>query len=365
MKPEINDRVAQRIFIWCCWRLNEDLLTIIAKIQVIFGEAALSDVRVRFWLREFRNGRTCFWDKERSGRPRTGRSDENVEAVLDTVANDQHATVSQISSIVQVSHTTVHRILCKDLTMFKKCAKFIPKILTQQNKDRRVRICRVNLDRYNLDRRLFHQVITGDESYIHLYDPRSKEGSRQWLNKDDDRPQKALQGCGGWNSKTLLVVFFDYRGIVHREFHRNTNINSDLYLQILQRLHTSIHHRRIRAWRNGTYILHDDNACLHRCDQVLNLLHQTHTRVLDHPAYSPDLAPVDFFLFPRLKELKGERFPDLDTLEDRVDEILGSITQAEFQKALTVSWRARMRKCIRFHGRYFEGMHHPDVENLD
>ncbi len=346
-------------------KLNEDVLTVIAKIQVIFGEEALSDYRVKFWHREYTNGRTEFWDLARSGRPKTGRSDENIEGVVEALADDRTQTLEQLALAVDVSHSTVHRILWKDLHLFKKCAKFVPKVLTQENKDRHVQICRVNLDCLRLEPRLFHHVITGDETYLHLRDPKSKNGSRQWLSVQDDRPQKPLQLRGGRNTKTLLVVFFDYHGIVHREFHRNTTIDGDLYRSILERLRISIQNCRTRDWHVGHYILHDDNAKPHHCDQVLRLLHQTHTRVLDHPAYSPDLAPADFFLFPRLKkELKGIHFPDLDTLEDRCDEILGAIPQAEYEKAVVVNCRRRMRKCITFHGRYFEGMHHPDTENL-
>jgi hypothetical protein len=38
---------------------------------------------------------------------------------------------------------------------------------------------------------------------------------------------------------------------------------------------------------------------------------------LDHPSYSPDLAPCDFWLFPKLKTaLKGHRFSDIVTFRD-------------------------------------------------
>ena len=50
--------------------------------------------------------------------------------------------------------------------------------------------------------------------------------------------------------------------------------------------------------------------------------------VLDHPPYSPDLAPADFFLFPRLKTaIKGASFADVNAIKDRVTAVLRSIPQ--------------------------------------
>ena len=53
--------------------------------------------------------------------------------------------------------------------------------------------------------------------------------------------------------------------------------------------------------------------------------------VLNHPLYIPDLAPVDFFLFPRLKStIKGVHFADVSAIKDLVTAVLRSITQEAF-----------------------------------
>jgi hypothetical protein len=44
---------------------------------------------------------------------------------------------------------------------------------------------------------------------------------------------------------------------------------------------------------------------------------------MDHPPYSPDLAPCDFWLFPKLKNaLKGQRFANLPDLKRNVKTLL-------------------------------------------
>jgi hypothetical protein len=54
---------------------------------------------------------------------------------------------------------------------------------------------------------------------------------------------------------------------------------------------------------------------------------------LDHPPYSPDLAPCDFWIFPKLKTaLKSHRFSDIANIQGHATTILKSIPEEEFQK---------------------------------
>jgi len=50
--------------------------------------------------------------------------------------------------------------------------------------------------------------------------------------------------------------------------------------------------------------------------------------VLEHPAYSPDLVPNDFFLLPKIKEiLKGRHFDDIDDIRSNTTAALKAIPQ--------------------------------------
>jgi hypothetical protein len=58
-------------------------------------------------------------------------------------------------------------------------------------------------------------------------------------------------------------------------------------------------------WPND-WILHHDNAPAHKGLSVKQFLAQKSTNEMEHPAYSPDLAPNDFFLLPKINyTLKG------------------------------------------------------------
>ncbi|KZC11683.1 Histone-lysine N-methyltransferase SETMAR [Dufourea novaeangliae] len=77
--------------------------------------------------------------------------------------------------------------------------------------------------------------------------------------------------------------------------------------------------------------------------------------VLEHPPYSPDMAPADFFLFPRLKGvLNGLHFADVPDIQKRVTSLLRPIPQEAFAECFQQLYN-RCQKCIVTNGDYFEG----------
>ncbi|CAH2001023.1 unnamed protein product [Acanthoscelides obtectus] len=56
-------------------------------------------------------------------------------------------------------------------------------------------------------------------------------------------------------------------------------------------------------------ILHQDNASSHTAQETRQYLTEENVELLDHPPYSPDLSPNDFFTFPKIKNRpRGQRF---------------------------------------------------------
>ena len=79
--------------------------------------------------------------------------------------------------------------------------------------------------------------------------------------------------------------------------------------------------------------------------------------VLEHTAYSPDLAPNDFFLFPKLKEiLKGRHFDDIDDIRSNTTAALKAIPQNHFQNCFE-GWTRHWHWCIASQGEYFKSDH--------
>ncbi|GFR80004.1 transposase [Elysia marginata] len=113
--------------------------------------------------------------------------------------------------------------------------------------------------------------------------------------------------------KMTLTIFWYSEGIVHMEFLKQGNtVNSQLYISTLRKL--SVRLKRLRPTKHA--ILHHNNARPHTSRQTEEALHKMKFVVLPHPSYSPDLAPSDFYLFPKLKEqLKGNHYESDEDVE--------------------------------------------------
>ena len=74
-----------------------------------------------------------------------------------------------------------------------------------------------------------------------------------------------------------------------------------------------------------------------------------------HPPYSPDFAPCDFWLFPKLKEkLRGCRYETIEEKKDAVAKAFDTLTQADLHRAFQ-KLLERYNKCIAAEGVYFKG----------
>jgi hypothetical protein len=86
-------------------------------------------------------------------------------------------------------------------------------------------------------------VITGDESWGFQFDPQTKRQSMQWQTPSSPRLKKARMSRS--KIKSMLVVLFDCRGVVHHEFvPPNQTVNQTLYIEILGRLREQIRKTR-------------------------------------------------------------------------------------------------------------------------
>jgi len=77
--------------------------------------------------------------------------------------------------------------------------------------------------------------------------------------------------------------------------------------------------------------------------------------VVPHPPCSPDLAPSDFFLFPKLKmKLKGRRFQTLEGIQAESQAVMNTLRENDFQQCFK-NWQRRWDGCQASEGDYFEG----------
>jgi len=88
-------------------------------------------------------------------------------------------------------------------------------------------------DQLKTDPDFLSKIITGDESWCYGYDPETKQQSRQWKSKSSPRPKTARQVKS--NVKTMLICFFDIKGLIHFEFiPQDQTVNQQFYLEALK-----------------------------------------------------------------------------------------------------------------------------------
>jgi len=114
-----------------------------------------------------------------------------VEQVQAAVIQDRHGTVHDLCAEVGIGYGSCWRILTEQLNMHQIAAKFVPRVLTQDQKDSRVVICQELKETVKNDTTLLLNIITGDESIIYAYDPETKLQSSQWKSPGSPRPKKA------------------------------------------------------------------------------------------------------------------------------------------------------------------------------
>lgn len=310
--------------------------------------------RIKEWYNRFKNGQTSVKSESRSGRPSTSRNENVIEQVRTLVTEDRRLTVRELVEEIGISIGSVHSILTEDLKMRRVSAKFVPKLLTTEQKQLRLEIAQDMLDSANSNPNFLNTVITGDESWIYGYDPETKMQSSQWKHSTSPRPKKARQVRS--QVKVMLTVFFDSSGVVHHEYapHGQT-ITKEYYLEVLRRLRDAVRRKRPNLWATKTWHLHHDNAPAHSAHLIQSFLAKNNTPLVRQAPYSPDMAPCDFWLFPKLKmPLKGTRFQEREDIKQNTTAELNSIPKDAFQKCFE-QWQKRWEKCVHHQGDYFEG----------
>ena len=104
----------------------------------VYGDNATKKTAVYKWVKRFSEGRKSVTDKERTGRPETSRTKENIAKFHQVVRENCWLTVRSTAEQVNIDRETVRKILTEDLDMRKVCAKMVPKELTKEQKQRRV-----------------------------------------------------------------------------------------------------------------------------------------------------------------------------------------------------------------------------------
>ena len=125
------------------------------------------------------------------------------------------------------------------------------------------------------------------------------------------------------------------------------------YANLLDQLRTAIREKRRGKLSKGV-LLQQDNARVHTCKVAMDAVERNGHELIPHPAYSPDLAPSDFFLFPNLKkDIRGLHFRSNEEVVTAVEEWVNGKDPDFFSSGLT-ALEHRWPKCVTLEGNYIE-----------
>ena len=247
----------------------------------------------------------------------------------DLVIEDRRVSIKWISETLCISYGSVFLI---DKLGLKNSAQWVPRMLTPDQKQVRVTLSEALLAQINADsENLFDRFVTMDETWVHHFDPETKQQSMEWREKGSTPPQKfRVQASAG---KVMASVFWDCRGILLIDYlpHKQT-ITGVYYAELISKLREAIKAKRRIMLTRGV-LFQQDNAPVHESEVAMSAIHSAGFELIDHPPYSPDLAPSDFFLFPNLKKpLRGIKFSSNEEVKGAVNQWFDSQDKTFFNR---------------------------------
>jgi len=319
----------------------------------VYKESSPSISCVRKWAKLIKLGRLNINDGYREGRPTEAITPTKVALIEKTVTENPRIKVEDIVEEINISIGSVFTILHENLGMKKLCSKWIPKLLNDQKRLKRLECSKATLELIRANRdHFFPRLVTGDETWVHLYDRESRLEAREWHHTGSPptkrvRPEKSA-------AKTMATVFWDAQGILLLDFLPiGTTMNGEYYAGLLRELRQKIKEKRRGLISRGSLLL-EDNARPHVSKLARAAGLAAGFTYIDHPPYSPDLAPSDYFLFSNLKKsLRGTKFLDLNQAKSAVVDFFDSKDKSFFKRGIE-QLESNFEKCIDAEGCYFD-----------
>ena len=163
------------------------------------------------WCKKFKSGVDSVEDAPHARRPKTVTSQKIVEKLTNLVATDAIFTIRHIAKCVGISVAAAHTILRRNLKMRRISARWIPHLVTKEQKLARVRIAKQLLKQFpKYNNRSFANIITGDETWVHFYEPKRKIQNKIWATKGGKRPCIAKRTMS--IKMVMYVIFFTNQG---------------------------------------------------------------------------------------------------------------------------------------------------------
>ena len=200
-KYGLRSKLAQNLVV-----LLKQLMT---ELSTAYGPSCVSYDSVRRWKKKFESG---VESNKKCTEIRLAKSESRKEIVSKIKEIIEGDAVRDIARKVGISLSTVHLILKKHLKVSKISARWVPHLLTDEQKRQRVKVAKKLLQMFpKYDKKQFANVVTGDATWVHYSEPVRKVSNKIWATKHSKRPIIDKHSLSA--KKVLHAIFFSGEGV--------------------------------------------------------------------------------------------------------------------------------------------------------
>jgi hypothetical protein len=205
-----------------------------------------------------------------------------IASVAAAVANDRHIDTRSLAAAHGVCLRTICRILKEDLGLVNKLAHWVPKLLSQVQKEERVRISQDFFDAVECSEvSMLDNMVTMDETMVSYYTPETKRMSKEWTLKGKPGPLKAKVQAS--RSKQMVFALFDSHGLIYLHIApRSATINAPYVVDILGKFWRNFRLKRPEMM-SQQWFFHWENVPVHTAAVVFSWFDVHGVQRLKHP----------------------------------------------------------------------------------
>ena len=190
----------------------------------------------------------------------TVSNERQVAEIQEYILEDRRVTVDNVAEHFGISYGTCQDNISNKLGMRRISARWVPRLLLPEQILVRVKMYNGYCRQYNDEGDIFlSRVVTGDETWIHFFEPESKQQSSVWKHPSSPSPTKALISKSA--GKVMAIIFCDIKGLILNHFvPPKTTVTGNYYATAIKsELLPAIKRKRPLLERSGI-LLHHNNA---------------------------------------------------------------------------------------------------------
>ena len=174
---------------------------------------------------------TLAMDGLRSQRP------NKTEKICDLIIGYRRLKIREIAETVSISYEQTRNIIVNELGFSKISARWVPRLLSVEQKRNRLAISCDCLELFEADPQPFlDKFVTMDDTWVHQYTPELKQQPKQWKRAESSFPKKAKKVLS--SNKVTAFVFWNSKSVVLIDYLEKDRTTNSVYFCIFShRLH--------------------------------------------------------------------------------------------------------------------------------